>query len=393
MKFFKYGGRKAMDVYQRVNAEYTIVEQQMESFNNYITNLNSNTTSDAEQKEMERISKIIETAIGVIASLLEKQQNDQNTSSAYTKGKGGGSLIGSAIAKGVAGTIVVGGYVSKHFYLGIGGAAACLALDCMVATIYLNYLGYKTASKAEEIKSSHEQLNPIYNQAQKIQSIILLYTKLRTSPEMEENESKLKNKAASCLQLYQLLPANLKDDTAYFRMLSLFIQRLPVRHPIRQQLEKACRLALTLFEKQVQISKSQVNIPIDPMKNIAEEKSNIVQISKSQVNIPIDPMKSIAEEKSNIKEANDDDNNATIVLLENKKEEVEFENNDQIKANSFEDYSDSLKKCHQLIRDHFYLKPNQSIRFVEAFGERKILLVGSPIYRMTQQGISVYPLN
>lgn len=349
-----------MSVTNDVNAEYATILEQMDVFNNYIANIKPDATPDEHQKELDRISNIVQESLGVIAGLLGVQQSDQDPPGAYSKGKGIGTLIGSGLTKIAATSGAVGAYVSKnivYFYLGVTAAVACLALDCIVAPICLNCMAHTTDQKAEAIKTNHEVLQPLYNQAEQINLFFKRFTKLITSPELGKNEARLSNKAATCLQTYQSLPINLQKDHVYFRMLSLFISRLPSDHPIHQKFAEARFHGLNLSDQEAQLSMLFSNSGLN-MQN-SEQKMEKLDSDDEEI------------QREGVPE--------NFALLQKKAEE------------HGEQYKAALKEIQGMIRDQFNLKPDRSIHFIEKFEPHGANLAGAEIIRLAHRGLVVNP--
>lgn len=312
-----------MGIRKQVNDSYQIIHQQMETFNYFLINRLPDLSVEEEQEELKRISDIVQAALGAMEGVLGISKNDHNTSPQYTLGRGIGSLIGSGLTQIASAPSFMGAggaFVTKNkvwFLLGIEAGIFCCALNCIVAPIFLNYLGYNSYQAKENLLLRHEELLPLYNLSLTIQEVIHRY--LNSIKHLDTDFVKISplRESRKCLQLYKSLPDSLKMDDVYFRMLSIFLQKLPPDHPICDQLDKT--LALN-FEKH-------------PF--------------RAQV-------------------ASGDEKSLTIILEEG---------NDA-------DYSQSLKKCHQLIREAFQLKPTKTIKFIEMISKKS-----ETLYRMSSGGV------
>ncbi len=289
------------------------LDHQMHAFNALINNLPPN--QEQTLKDLERIQKVIEIALGFIYGLIDKNDAAVETTDAFGTGKTLGSLTANAITKiseiGGAGGSAFGCLTNNQpvFWIGVGVIGVCVLADFGI-TSYLAYAANKNYSEAPMIRQT-KKIEELHLQAKTMQACVDKFTKCQCG---SLDASLYIRESSKCLKKYRSLPIENYSSDVYHRMISLFIEKLPADHRVFTEL------------KSLQKTAPPVNSQVIPINTFEKEIGD--------------------EDQSEYKlEFSHDESESPLSLYGN--------------------YQENLRKFNQIVRETFGLNPKNPLRFVE----------------------------
>lgn len=345
-----------MGLITKLDAEIATISAQMNAFNSFITNYNPNIDKDHEKEQLEQIARIVAAAVGVIAGLVSQNEKDQDPSGAYSKGKGAGTAVGSALTGAAGGAGCLGAVISKNMtaiIVGVSVGVGCFAFGCIASTLFLNYMANKTDGKAQACQDSIV-IHNLYDRAKSYSEFLNQYIKIINSVSPAPDILRFRREATLCLQQYQNLPEMHFNNDVFHRIISIFNKHLNDDHPIHQSLKDTNLLSKELFTKQARLIGE--NLP-------AMEEEDLVEVNSG-----------LEQEGEELQALNPGIDGIQMEVIDSHKK-----------------YLDALRTTHSLVTEFYNLDQDREIKFVEEYDRHPHLFQGSSIRRFTHKGLMINP--